>query len=263
MGLSVNTNAGAAIAAQSVNKTGMQLEVTQRRVSTGLAVSGARDNGAIFAIAQGLRSDAAGLDAVQRSLGRGIGMLGAAIAAGEAIQDVLLEMKDLAVAAQDSSLSTGAQTNLDNQFSALNDSLTNIANGANYDGTNLATGASATVLSGASGSTASTTSIGGVTSFIGTLPGADASGGLSNVETALDAVGGALATLGGQLKKLEALSSFQAAAKDALEQGIGALVDADLARESAKLQGLQIKQQLGAQALGIANASPQVVLGFF
>ena len=50
---------------------------------------------------------------------------------------------------------------------------------------------------------------------------------------------------------------------DALEKGIGNLVDADLAKESARLQSLQVKQQLGVQALSIANSAPATILGYF
>ncbi|KAK0350754.1 hypothetical protein LTR94_027714, partial [Friedmanniomyces endolithicus] len=50
---------------------------------------------------------------------------------------------------------------------------------------------------------------------------------------------------------------------DALEAGVGNLVDADLAKESAKLTALQTKQQLGVQALSIANSSSQTLLSLF
>ena len=58
-------------------------------------------------------------------------------------------------------------------------------------------------------------------------------------------------------------NDFLGSLSDVIEQGIGNLVDADLAKESARLQSLQIKQQLGAQALSIANQSPQVILSLF
>ena len=72
-----------------------------------------------------------------------------------------------------------------------------------------------------------------------------------------------LASLGSQGTALDAQQDFLAKLSDEIENGIGNLVDADLAKESAKLQSLQIKQQLGAQALSIANQAPQVILSLF
>jgi len=81
--------------------------------------------------------------------------------------------------------------------------------------------------------------------------------------TSLDNVNAALARLGTQSKALGIHTTFVSKLSDALETGIGNLVDADLARESARLQSLQVKQQLGIQALSIANQRPQAILSFF
>jgi flagellin len=72
-----------------------------------------------------------------------------------------------------------------------------------------------------------------------------------------------MATMGSQAKALVVQGDFMVKLKDVVEQGISNLVDADLAKESARLQSLQIKQQLGAQALSIANQSPQVIMSLF
>jgi len=81
--------------------------------------------------------------------------------------------------------------------------------------------------------------------------------------SSLDAVNESLARLGTKSKALEIHSTFVPKLSDTLEKGIGNLVDADMAKESARLQSLQVMQQLGIQALSIANASPQSVLSFF
>src|SRR5690606_19805122 len=91
----------------------------------------------------------------------------------------------------------------------------------------------------------------------------DASAAITDIETSLDQMGLALARLGTGAKALEIHNTFVTKLSDALEVGIGNLVDADLARESAKLQSLQVKQQLGIQALSIANSAPSVLLGLF
>ncbi|MBT3536062.1 MAG: flagellin, partial [Rhodospirillaceae bacterium] len=61
----------------------------------------------------------------------------------------------------------------------------------------------------------------------------------------------------------EVQSEFTAKLTDIQRAGVGNLVDADLAEESANLQAQQIKQQLGVQALSIANSSPQAILSLF
>ena len=85
----------------------------------------------------------------------------------------------------------------------------------------------------------------------------------SAIDTALTALNRDLATLGAQAKALDVQKTFLGKLNDSIEVGIGNLVDADLAKESARLQALQVKQQLGAQALSIANSAPSIVLSFF
>ena len=85
----------------------------------------------------------------------------------------------------------------------------------------------------------------------------------ANARTAITDLNVTLASLGSQATALDAQQDFLAKLSDEIENGIGNLVDADLAKETAKLQSLQIKQQLGAQALSIANQAPQVILSLF
>ena len=85
----------------------------------------------------------------------------------------------------------------------------------------------------------------------------------ATVQTVLDSLTTNLAKLGGQSKALASQKTFLQSLSDNIEKGVGLLVDADLAKESARLQALQVKQQLGAQALSIANQSPQILLSFF
>jgi len=91
----------------------------------------------------------------------------------------------------------------------------------------------------------------------------EASTAVSTIIGVISSINTAVATLGSKSKSLMAIKEFNSKLSDSTEKGIGTLVDADLARESAKLQSLQVKQQLGAQALSIANQSPQIILSFF
>jgi len=92
---------------------------------------------------------------------------------------------------------------------------------------------------------------------------ASSSTALSLINASLQNTNSALARIGSIGKKIDSHIVFVGKLSDALVGGVGNLVDADLATESAKLQALQIKQQLGAQALSIANSAPQIILSLF
>lgn len=270
----VNTNVGAMVALQNLNMTNRELEMVQNRINTGFRVSSAKDNGAIYAIAQNMRSDVAGLRAVTQSLDRAISTVDVALSAAEGISDLLIEMKEKALAASDTSLDTASRDALNEDFVALRDQISTMYGNANFNGVNIVDGSTTTLtaLADADGATVITVtgedlSLGGSvitiasTGNISTLT--NASGMIATVETTLQNINEALARLGTNSKKLEIHRTFVSKLSDALQAGIGNLVDADLAADSAKLQSLQVKQQLGLQALSIANAAPQAVLALF
>ncbi|MBL0967955.1 MAG: flagellin [Brevundimonas sp.] len=274
MVMSVNTNVGAQVALQNLNATNAQLAITQSRINTGKSVSSAKDNGAIWAIAQGQRAEIGALGAVRQSLDRGVAAVDVALAAGETVSDLLLQMKEKALAATDASLKTAARAALNEDFKALRDQIASVTSNAEFNGVNLldasATGFQA--LANASGS-ASISVAAEVMALSSTIVTVTTSEVIDTITTATDAltavdesianVSGALARLGTKSKALATHITFVGKLADALEAGVGNLVDADLAKESAKLQALQTKQQLGVQALGIANQTPQLVLSLF
>ena len=274
MALSVNTNAGAMLALQNLNKTNSDLEMVQNRINTGLEVSSAKDNGGIYAIAQRMRSQVAGYGVVGNSLDLATSVTDVGLAAGEAISDLLVEMKEKALAASDASLDSASRTALNEDFKALRDQITTITSNAEFNGTNLINGSvtSISALANADGSNTITISDANLTLGGGTVTVAatasfasagDASTMVSTIETSLDNLNASLAKLGTASKSLEVHKGFVSKLSDSLEQGIGNLVDADLAKESARLQSLQVKQQLGVQALSIANSAPSTILGYF
>jgi len=270
----INTNAGAMVALQNLNKTNMELEQVQARINTGLAVSSAKDNGGIYAIAQSMRADVAGYSAVGNSIDLAVSSVDVALAAGEAISDLLIEMKEKALSAADTSLDTASRTALNEDFKALRDQIGKIASNAEFNGTNMIEngGSSVSALANADGSStiavaAEDFSLTGTkitisaTSSFGTAVAADTIA--SQIGTSLDNISASLARLGTGSKSLEIHKTFVGKLSDALTKGIGNLVDADLAQESARLQALQVKQQLGIQALSIANSAPSTILGYF
>jgi flagellin len=264
MVMSVNTNTGAQIALQNLNATNAALSVTQNRINTGKSVATAKDNGSIWAIAQGQRADIGALGAVKQSLDRGIAAVDVALAAGETVSDLLLQLKEKALAAKDASLQTSARAALNEDFKALRDQIATVTANADFNGVNLlktgatgfqalanVTGAASLTVSGEVLALGSTNVTIASTMQIDTLTKATTA--LTAVNTSIDRVSGALARLGTKSKALSTHLTFVGKLTDALESGVGNLVDADLAKESAKLQALQTKQQLGVQALGIAN----------
>ena len=271
--LSVNTNVGAMIALENLNATSAQLQQAQNVVSTGLAVASAKDDGATWAIAQNERATASSLDAVKQSLQRGQSILDVANSAGSTISDLLTQMKEKALAASDTSLDAASKAALNTDFKALRDQITQVVNNADFNGTNIVNGSvgQITSLANASGGVLTTLaqnlSLGGgivsvtSTSTIGTTTAASAMVG--TVTTSLTAVDNALATMGTSSKALQTHLTFIGNLQDTLTAGIGNLVNADLAKESATLQALQTKQQLGIQALSIANSSSSALLGLF
>ena len=274
MSNSVNTNPGAMIALQNLNKSNMELREVQNRINTGLEVAGAKDNGGLFAIAQRMRSQVAGYGVVQQSLDRGDATLDVALAGGEAISDLLIEMKEKALAAADASLDTASRSALNEDFTALRDQIATIVSNAEFNGLNLIDGSTSAfvALANADGSNTLTVpaedlslsgSIVTVTATASFATAAQADTIASQIGTSLDLVNEALARLGTKSKAIEIHSTFVTKLSDSLEKGIGNLVDADMAKESARLQSLQVKQQLGIQALSIANSAPQSVLSFF
>lgn len=272
--LSVNTNAAAMVALQNLSKTNMDLAETQTRINTGLRVAGAKDDGGVFAIAQRMRSQVAGFGVVKQSLDLSTSTADVAIAAGEAISDLLVEMKEKALAASDASLDAQSRTALNEDFKSLRDQVTTIVSNAEFNGTNLINGSITSISALANSDGTNTIRIsdenmslgGGVVTLAATASFAtagDASTIVTTIETSLDNLNQSLARLGTGSKSLEVHNNFVTKLSDAVEQGIGALVDADLAKESAKLQSLQTKQQLGVQALSIANQAPSTILSFF
>lgn len=272
--LSVNTNMGAMVALQYLDQTNAQLQSTQNAINSGLKVASAKDDGATYAIAQNMRGDVAGYSAVTDSLNRGISSVDVALSAGQSISDLLIEMKQKALAASDASLDTVSRQALNEDFQALRDQITAIVNNAVFNNFNLVDGSTAqiTALASSDGTKKITVqsenlslsgSIVTITSTASISTQAKASAMITTVESSLGNVNSALAKLSSGAKKFSVQATFVQNLSNTLTSGIGNLVDADMATESASLQSLQVKQQLGVQALSIANQSPQIVLSLF
>jgi flagellin len=272
---SINTNVGAQIALQTLNTTNAQLEEAQNQVSTGLRIAGAKDDGAIWSIAQAQRSQVTSLTAVTDSLNRASSVLDVAVTAGQTISDLLNQLKAKALEATDTSLSSSDRAALSADFKSLITQIKSTVQNASFDGGNLIKSGAAALnaLAGPSGKQTITLAAQPIT--FSTTTGITFSAGaalttstvsqnlVSALNTSITNINTKVAALGTEANQVTSQLTFTSNLTDSLTSGVGNLVDADVAAESATLQALQTKQQLGVQALSIANSSSQNLLSLF
>lgn len=270
---SVNTNTGAMIALQNLNAINREYAQIQSRISTGLKIAGPKDNPAIWAIAQNMRAESKSLDSVMNSLQRGQAIADTAMTAGESISDILGQMKEKALAATEVGLSTATRQALNDEYVALRRQIDTIANNAVFDGVNLiSAGSTGNVRALANTKATATINIDHIdlsttgAAISGTL--ANLLGGVdTNAIAAIDAAGqkvsAALSKIGVGSKSLDRQLEMSAKLQDTYDAGIGNLVDADMAKEAARLSAIQVKQQLAIEALRIANQTPSILLALF
>ena len=280
---SVNTNYGAMVALESLNKTTSELTKTQKAISTGYRVADASDDGAAYAVAQRIRSDVGAITSANQQLGNVQGLLSTTSSALNDVSNSMSAARNVLVKLADSNIQGAERTGYIQQYNSLVANIKTFFQDANYSGKTLIGN-----ISGSAGSFSRVAVIrneNGATYGIGTFSGSAFLGSISFTSTQLGGAGtvasligtAATATFMNQLNALgAAMSTYGAATNyvtnqvsynsdkiDALNSGLGSLVDADLAKESALLQSLQIKQQLGTQALAISNQAPQTLLSLF
>ncbi|RRN66281.1 flagellin [Caulobacter sp. 602-1] len=268
---SINTNSGALIALQNLNSTNAELGVTQQRINTGKKVGNAKDNGAIWAMSKTQMASSSSLNSVKDSLQRGQSTIDVALAAGDTITDLLGKMKEKALAASDTSLNTASFNALKSDFDSLREQVQKAADNAKFNGVSLADGKATqmTFLANTDGSgftvKAQTLGLQGLQLSAGSsfATATLAKAMITQIDKAIGTATNKLASLGTASTGLDTHLTFVGKLQDSLDAGVGNLVDADLAKESAKLQSLQTKQQLGIQALSIANSSTSSILSLF
>ena len=299
---SINTNIGASIALASLNSTSSSLQAAQKQISTGYRVADATDDGGAYAVAQNVRSDVSALTSVNQQLGTAQGLVGTALTSLNNISNSLSQANTganaLLVKIADGSISDSQRNQYITQFNQVVSSVANAVDGSTYNGETLVgstagtpvAGAAKQVINNESGSTSTlhgednsgtaaalaaligetfTRSASGADTFTAVTASAAqtaaaaaiaAGGGFSAIQTQ---IGNQLNQAGADSNYLGAQVTFNTSKISSLNAGLGALVDADLSQESAVLQSLQIKQQLGTQALSIANQAPQSLLSLF
>lgn len=271
---SINTNAQAVFALQSLNTTNAQIFVTQKRVSTGYRVADAKDDGGAFAVAQSVRSDVAGVIAVGEQLGGVKGVLETTFASLSVVSDTMKQIRAVLTRLADGAIAADQRATYEEQYNLLAQQVSDFIDDATYNGRSLLSTAT-----GIGGDITAIRNEGGGTFTIEAVDGADlkidgtapasataaqamiASGG--GFDTVDEKISAALNKFGAAMSFVENQIAYNAKKVDAMEGGLGALVDADLAKESSTLEALKARQQLAVQTLGLANQGPQVLLGLF
>ena len=287
---SLNTNASAMTALQTLASTNKNLATTQSRISTGFRVAEAKDNAAYWSIATTMRSDNKAFSAVQDSLGLGAGKIDVAYTGMNSAIDVVDEIKQKLVSAVGAS--TEDKEKIQTEIAELKAQLLGIASSANYAGSNLlAAGTPANLeivasydrdTTGAVSVNKITVAIANITLFtdaeagtggnladvyaiaaVDTLDDDAIETAIGTVETALATMADGASTLGAAKKRVDMQKDFVSKLQDSIDRGVGQLVDADMNKESSRLAALQVQQQLGIQALSIANSNTQNILSLF
>ncbi len=297
---SVNTNIAAQVALQSLNNTSSQLQATQKRISTGYRVADAADDGAAYAVAQRVRADVGALTSVNDQLGNAKGLVTTSLTALGKISDSVNAAQKLLVQIASNGTTQDQRDQYVTSYKAIVTQVADYVDNSKYNGQSLLgsaagavaatsksvisseTGTSKTLssedvsglastLAGLIGATFSRTAA-GVDSFTAAAAGADqtaaatalsATTGTTAFASALKGIANQTNQIGADSNSLDATISFNTSKIDSLNAGLGALIDTDLSKESANLQALQIKQQLGTQALSLANQAPQSLLSLF
>ncbi|MBK1662178.1 flagellin [Paracraurococcus ruber] len=275
---SVNTNVGAMVALQSLNRTSDELTATQKRISTGFRVADARDDGAAYAVAERVRGDIAATTSANEQLGGIKGLLDVTQASLQNVSTTLQKLKELTVKLADGTITSEQQSQYQSQVKQLTNNIKSFIedatynsrnildeNNANYQGTSQVLRNGEGVVYSFSGYAA----IAGIYDEISTANGWDRASASSaitaggSLTTAISNTLTQLNNFGSYSNFIDTQINYNKAKIDAQNSGLGALVDADLAKESARLQSLQIRQQLGTQALSISNQAPQTLLSLF
>ncbi|UUX50505.1 flagellin [Nisaea acidiphila] len=269
---SVLTNPSSFVALRTLNGINRSLDVTQNRVSTGLKVAGALDDASNFAIAQGIRAELTAIDAVTQGLNNAKGIGKVAIAGVTGISNLLSDVRGKLTELANEGITTSQRQILQNDFNELISQAANFIANASFNGVNLIQSGANTVntLSNLSGGLLTLTAQSAVNTQVGAIATATLTNAtnaqsvianeFSNLESVVNT---ALGALGAEVRALNLQTTFLEEIRDATDEGLGNIVDADLARESARLTSLQVQQQLSTQTLSIANQRPQTLLGLF
>jgi flagellin len=270
---SVNTNIGAMTALQSLNRTNDALAAVQKRVSTGFRVADAKDDGGAFAVAQSVRGDVAGLTAANEQLGGLKGIIDVTLTSLGQVSKTMVEVRTVLTRLADGTINDEQRDQYEQQYDQLRTQIERFIDDATYNGRTLlstdiiAGGGDIVTIRNEQGTTLTLAAFDGATDFVVDAAPVDATAAQTaitgNWTDINKAINDALNRLGSDSRYVDSQIGYNRDKLDAIEGGLGALIDADIAKEAARLQALQIRQQLGTQTLSITNQAPQALISLF
>ncbi|MEE2945384.1 MAG: flagellin [Pseudomonadota bacterium] len=271
---SILSNSSAMTALQTLKSVNKGLNETQSRVSTGLAISSGKDNAAYFAISETMKGDSGMFKAINEGLTSTKNSVSTARLGAETVQGLAQDFSERVAFAQGSGVDL---SQVQDELDSLVDQMTAAIGQSTFNGEDLVSGAAATqtVVTGVSrtGGTFATTTMSfdsvNLTAIATALDGidlttsTDLAADLATAETQLGNAITAATSLGVAEKAIEGQQDFLGALTDTIDQGVSSMVDADMEQEAARMQALQVQQQLATQSLSIANSQPQSLLSLF
>jgi len=293
---SVRTNMGAMTALQSLQATQESLTNTENQISTGLKVNTAKDDASSWVVSTTMKANIASLNQVSQNLGNADSILGTAVSGAGTIAGLISQIRAKVASATDPATNVAATQNEVDQMIAQ---IGATVGSSSFNGVNLLdnshtaglTFVAATNNSYASGGTSATIATGAAIDLTTTAAGSNAtmaalynlvdsggSGGglaaiaagtttidsaLQTIDVASNTVNSAAAQYGAVQQNVEAQQTFVNNLASTFQGGVSNMVDANMTTESAQLSALQVQQQLGTQALSIANSAPQMILKLF
>ena len=270
---SVNTNIGAMTALQSLNRTNDALAAVQKRVSTGFRVADAKDDGGAFAVAQSVRGDVAGLTAANEQLGGLKGIVDVTLTSLGQVSKTMVEVRTVLTRLADGTINDEQRDQYEQQYDQLRTQIERFIDDATYNGRTLlstdvaAGGGDIVTIRNEQGTTLTLAAFDGATDFVVDAAPADATAAQTaitgNWTDINKVINDAMNRLGADARYIDSQIGYNRDKLDAIEGGLGALIDADIAKEAARLQALQIRQQLGTQTLSITNQAPQALISLF
>lgn len=282
---SVHTNIGAMVALQSLSRTNSDMATTQKAIATGFRVADAKDDGAAYAVAQRVRSNVGALTSVNQELNGVKSVIDTTVGALENVSSAMKSMKEILGKLANSNQQGEARANYIQQYQAklqnVKDFIADASTDTNskalihasttapttFGDISVARNEVGTALTVKAINLDDASEITNLNYSAATLADADlvkaemAAGG--SFDKAFDRVSREANTFGTQSKYIDSQVSYNSAKIASLNSSMGALVDADLSKEAANLQALQVRQQLGTQALSMANQAPQSLLSLF
>ena len=280
MAFSIQTNISSLIALTNFGKASTELDNISEVISTGLNISSSKDDSSNFSIAQGIRGEVKSIDAVIRGINNAKGIAKVAISGATAVSNLFQDIRQRVTEGSNPANTAAQQLLMQNDYTSLLQQMRQFMENSEFNGVNILieTNVPFNTIVGAVNDVEVLKDLRGRSL---TLEGQrlDLSYALllqEDITTATNAsqtlavllqeerrVNNAIASLGSNFRALEQQTRYLEILKDVTETGLGNIVDADMARASAKLTSSQVRKELAAQTLNIANQSPEIFLGLF